>query len=180
MRRKVKWGEAGVTLVELIFVIILVGILAVVGSMLLLQAMNASIAQDVRADFTSQGRLAIERMAREIRLIRSATGADITKATTDLDFCDINEARVEFRLLGTDLQRRDGTPCVAPVVWNNWTTLASNIEAATFAFTYYQTDGATPAAGVNEVWIVQIYMNVTRPAGGEAQAFRTRVHPGSF
>ncbi|HET8760374.1 MAG TPA: prepilin-type N-terminal cleavage/methylation domain-containing protein, partial [Nitrospiria bacterium] len=73
--------QSGVTLIELVITIVIVGIIAATTSLLLLTGVREYSAQDARVTITTQGRLSLERMAREIRLIRSRTAADIPTMT---------------------------------------------------------------------------------------------------
>ena len=71
----------GFTLVELIVVIILTGIIFSFGSALLGKVFSSySLKQDV-ADADWQAKVALERMARELRAVRSATAADLDIAS---------------------------------------------------------------------------------------------------
>lgn len=159
-------GQEGVTLIELVITIVLVGIIASVGSLLLQQGVRAYINEDARADLTNQGRVAIERMAREIREIRSRTSLDIPGccSATSLSFYDVAGNRIDYDVSGGNVVRR------------NLTALASG-DAVVLGFLYYRTDG-TPAANASEVWVIQVDLIVTR--NGESQPFRIRVHPRSF
>ncbi len=158
-------GQEGVTLIELVITIVLVGIIASVGALLLQQGVRAYINEDARADLTNQGRVAIERMAREIREIRSRTSLDIPGccSATALSFYDVAGDRIDYDVSGSTLRR-------------NLTPLASS-DAVALGFVYFKSDG-TPAAAAAEVWVIQVDLTVTR--NGESQPFRIRVHPRSF
>lgn len=171
--RNIRREEAGFTLIELSIVIVLIGIIAGVGAMLILQGVNAYISQDVRADLTSQGRLAIERMAREIRTIRQASemgtaviGTISGNPTSSLIFADLTGTSITYSLSGTTLNRTVGAGVFA---------LAEGVAA--LEFRHYDTTGAlttTPAS----VWQVQIDLALTKK--GESQSFKIRVHPRNF
>ena len=156
--------DAGFTLIELIITIVLVGIIAGIGALVVLQGVNAFLAEDIRADLTTDGRLAIERMAREIRTIRSRTAADIpTKVAGTLSFVDLDGNPITYTSGGGSVTR-------------NGTTLASATTAA-LGFLYFQQDG-TPAGSAAQVWVIQVDLTLT--TGGESQAFRIRAHPRNF
>ncbi|WDT77127.1 MAG: type II secretion system protein [Candidatus Manganitrophus sp.] len=156
----------GFTLVELILTIVLVGIIAGMASVFLRQGLNAFIAEDARADITSQGRLAIERMAREIRMIRSRTAADLpgccTNPSTSLNFFDISGSNIVYALAGNTVTR-------------NGIVLAQGSPTIALDFRHYQQDGTTLATTAAQVWSIQVDLTVTK--NGESQAFRVRVHP---
>ncbi|MEO5657580.1 MAG: type II secretion system protein, partial [Nitrospiria bacterium] len=130
--RTARRGQEGFTLIELVITIVLVGIIAGVGALFLQQGVRAYISADARTDLTNQGRLAIERMAREIRTIRSRTNADIPGccSATALSFYDVAGNRIDYAVAGGTVTR-------------NLTPLASG-EAVVLGFLYYRTDG-TPA-----------------------------------
>lgn len=160
--------QRGFTLVELILTIILVGIIAGMASVFLRQGLNAFVAEDARADITNQGRLAIERMAREIRMIRSRTAADLpgccTNPSTSLSFFDTSGGNIVYAVAGnTVTQNGIALAAGSPILLN---------------FRYYQQDGTTLATTAAQVWSIQIDLTVTR--NGESQAFRVRVHPRNF
>ena len=155
----------GFTLIELVITIVLVGIMAGIGALLLREGTRAYISADVRADLTNQGRVAIERMAREIREIRSRTNADIPGccSATTLSFNDIAGNPIAYDVAGSTVRR-------------NLTALASG-DAVSLSFTYYQSNG-TPAVTAATVWVIQIDLTVTK--NGESQPLRIRVHPRNF
>lgn len=156
--------QAGFTLIELVITIVLVGIIGTIGSLLIMQGAKEYIAQDVRAGLTNQGRLGIERMAREVRAIRSRTAADIpTWSAGALQFTDVAGTSITYTVGAGTLTR-------------NGTALASDVSALTFS--YLQNDGVTAATLPTNIWIIRISLTVTR--AGESQTLRTRVHPRSF
>lgn len=59
--------QRGFTLIELVMVIVLLGIMAGVLTPFILKAMEAYTASRARADLVAKGRLAMERIAREVR-----------------------------------------------------------------------------------------------------------------
>jgi MSHA biogenesis protein MshO len=154
----------GFTLVEIVITIVLVGILAGLAASILIQGITSYSVEEARVDVHYQARLAMERMAREIRQIRST--ADITAITnTNLRFTDVNGASVGFTWTSPTLSR-----------WNGVGTnvLAPNITA--FNFNYYQQNGAAAAAAT--LWIVEI--TLTSQQGSESVQMSTRVHPRNF
>ncbi|MBI3607709.1 MAG: prepilin-type N-terminal cleavage/methylation domain-containing protein [Nitrospirae bacterium] len=156
--------QAGFTFIELVITIVLVGIISTIGSLLIMQGTKEYIAQDVRAGLANQGRLGIERMAREIRAIRSRTAADIPVwGAGTLQFTDVTGAAITYTVGAGALTR-------------NGTVLASDVSG--LAFSYLQNDGVTAATAATNIWIIQINLTVTR--SGETQTLRIRVHPRSF
>jgi prepilin-type N-terminal cleavage/methylation domain-containing protein len=165
----------GFTLVELIVVIVIVAVIASIAAMIILQGARAYSDEQQRSNVHYQTKLAVERMAREIRLIRSQTSADIpTMAATDVIFCDVTGKAVEFQLAGTALNRRESATC-SPLAWGGWNALAAGVTPLTFS--YLQQDGVTAAAATN-LWYVVI--DVTDQQGTETLQIRTQVHPRNF
>src|SRR5574341_583889 len=81
----------GFTLVEIVITIVLIGILSGIAAMIILQGVRAYSDEQSRSDVHYQARLALERMAREIRMIRST--ADMSTPTAwaiDLRFTEVD------------------------------------------------------------------------------------------
>ncbi len=158
----------GFTLIELIITIVVVTIIAGLAAVIISQGMSAYTAEQSLSDARYQAQLAVERMARDIRMIRSASSADIASMTaTNLSFTDINGNAIQFQRTGAS----------APyTITRNGNTLARNIQ--TLAFTYYQQDGVAAAATADAVWYVVI--DVTAVQGAQTFEVRTRVHPRNF
>jgi len=135
-------------------------------SVFLRQGLNAFVAEDARADIANQGRLAVERMAREIRMIRSRTAADLPGCcnATTLSFVDLTGATITYTQAGNTVTR-------------NGTALAAG-DAVALTFSYLQQDGTTAAALATQVWSIHIDLSVTK--SGETQVYSMRVHPRNF
>ncbi|MBI2413988.1 MAG: type II secretion system protein [Deltaproteobacteria bacterium] len=170
----------GFTLIETVMVIVLVGVIGTVVSSLLYQGSKSIEAGDVRKELSSQGRLAVERASREMRLMRCTTAgnsckpqaADITAWTaTDIRFVTTNYERIGLRFDAGQLKLSYGTGPAPDVEY----ALANNLSAASFE--YLKSDG-TPAAAVNEIWTIRLDM--TLASGAETVPFRASVHPRSF
>jgi prepilin-type N-terminal cleavage/methylation domain-containing protein len=160
----------GFTLIEIVMSIVLVGILAGVASMIIMQGARSYSAGQSRGEAHQQARFAMDRMAREIRLIRSRTIADIPVMNpTDLRFTDINGTDVRFQLDGSNNIQRSQNGGVT------WNVLASGISALTI--NYFQQDGVTVAIATN-LWFIDITLTDTQ--GSESLTLRTRVHPRNF
>ena|GEM_PF-416928 len=157
-------NERGFTLIELVMVIVITSIIASIAAMIILEGVKSYQKEASYSDIHNQGRLAIERMAREIRLIRSATATDITTMTaTNIVFNDVNGTNIQFSFAGNTISRSGNT-------------LANNVQS--LAFSYYQQDGTTVAGSAAQVWYVQI--SLTTVNAGETLPLRLRVHPRNF
>ena len=159
----------GFTLIELIIVIVIIGIISGIAALIIMQGVKAYSDENTRSDMHYQARLAVERMAREIRLIRSQTVGDIsTMNPADISFTDIQNNRVRFQLSVGTVRR-------SPDNGVTWQTLASGVTALNFS--YLQQDGVTAATAAT-LWFVVI--DVTDQQGSETLQMRTRVHPRNF
>ncbi len=169
-------NSKGFTLIEAIITIVIVGIISGIAALIILEAMKASSKEQNLSDAHYQAKIAMERMAREIRLIRSQTVGDIpTMAAAGLVFCDVTGRAIEFQLSGTALNRRESATC-SPPVWGGWNALSSN-GVNPLTFTYLDSAGAGGATAAN-LWFVEIDMTDTQ--GSESLQMRTRVHPRNF
>ncbi len=170
--------SAGFTLIEIIITIVIVSIISGIGALIVMQGVRSYSAEDTRSDVHYQARLAVERIAREARLIRDATPTDIlTMISTDLVFCDVTGKAVEFQVSGTTVRRQESATC-SPLAWGGWNNLASSIDPANSSFSYFQQDGTTVAVTADQVWFVVI--KITALQGTQSLTIQTRVHPMNF
>jgi len=161
----------GFTLVEIVITIVLIGILSGIAAMIILQGVKAYTDEQSRSDVHYQCRAAMERMARELRLIRWNTAlaqADITTMSpTVLRYTDIQGNQMGFQLNVGVIQRTQDNAAT-------WQTLATGVTALNF--NYLKQDG-TPATAAT-LRLVEITM--TDLQGSETLQMRTRVHPRNF
>ncbi len=108
-------NHKGFTLIEMIMVIMLIGIVAAIIAIPLSQGVKGWFQATSREGISQSGRIAIERMAREIRNTarKSDNNPCISTATaTAFIFSDLNGnlttcASITFSLSGTKIQRTD-------------------------------------------------------------------------
>jgi prepilin-type N-terminal cleavage/methylation domain-containing protein len=94
----------GFTLIEIVVVIIILGVIAGIGSRMIQAGFNAYLTNQYITGANAQARLALERMPRDIHNINAA--ANITTATaSQLSFTDINGSTVTYQRSGTQLMR---------------------------------------------------------------------------
>jgi prepilin-type N-terminal cleavage/methylation domain-containing protein len=160
-------SQKGFTMVELVIVIVLIGIIAMTASLLIGQAAQSYQKEDNYSAVLNQGRLALERMAREIRTIRSSRAVDISSCTaTTLGFIDANGIPVTYNYAGTTLTETNG--------------LGTNILADklnVFGFVYSTSVGGVPPT-CSAIWSITI--NLTPAQGSESLPLRISIHPRSF
>ena len=171
----------GFTLLEMVLVIILVGIVFGFGSVLLGKVFSSySLKQDI-SDADWQAKVALERVARELRAVRSATAADLAfPSASEIRFVDSDGNNVCFYLNAGQLARAENTP-VQPCGTTNRRAVADNISD--LRFRYWDNTGAeimppAPPASVTTVYYITVQLSV---AGGPYNAtFRTNVRPRNF
>ena len=112
----------GFTLIEMIITIVLLSIIAVMSSVILQQGYKSYIVSKNSISADWHGRLALERMARDIRAIYSA-GMITTATATQLTFNEPGDtATVTYKLDGSTLMR-------------NNQPLATGVKKLTFTYT---------------------------------------------
>jgi prepilin-type N-terminal cleavage/methylation domain-containing protein len=167
-------NSRGFTLVEIIVAIVLVGTIAGIAAMIILQGTRSYSDEQSRSDIHYQARLATERIAREVRLVRSC--ADVTPTvnpSTTLTFTDINGAGITFsRTVGNDLMRN------ADVVAQNVTAL--QISYLDISGTATASPGPTCGTAPTDTWLIQISLTVTDPQTAQSVSMLTRVYPRNF
>ena len=163
--RYFKGGMGGFTLIELVMTMVLIGIIAYIVATALTTGIKAYFTTDFRKEALDQSRIAMERMTREIRNVRSLgkdtdippdgyINADITTATaTSFCFTDVNGTTISFELSGTNILRGEGS---CPPVSTN--TLAANVTALNFQYiladsTVTQAPAAAELADIRRIQI---------------------------
>lgn len=158
----------GFTLIELVLTILLLGIIAAAVSQFVLQAVRSYSVEQSRGNVHSQARLAVERVVREARNVRSC--ADIAgpaNPSATLAFIDLAGAGVAFSVAAGNLSRGGDI-------------LARGVTSAQ-PFRFLKKDGVTPTTSCtppDDIWFVEI--DLTCVEGGEGLHLRSRVHPRNF
>ncbi|MHB8483676.1 MAG: PilW family protein [Nitrospiria bacterium] len=160
--------QKGFTMVELAIVIVLIGIIAMTASLLIGQAAQTYQKEDNYSAVLNQGRLALEKMAREIRMIKSSGAGDLTACTaTTLSFTDIMGNIAVYSFSGATITEN--------INGAGANVLADNLSV--FSFSYLDNSGAVPAS-CSAIWT--IILNLTPAQGGETLPVRVTVHPRNF
>ncbi|HAZ09750.1 MAG TPA: hypothetical protein DCY56_01400 [Candidatus Omnitrophica bacterium] len=150
--------EKGFTLIEVIIVITIVGIVSVIIGSMLLGVVKAWTFKLNRNDILWDGRLAMDRMTREIRTIKNSTSVT-TASAAQFRFTDTGNKDITYSLSSTNLNRTEnGTANL----------LAADVSALTF--TYYNSSDAvipSPAVSPSATDIRRVRINLTLTKNGE-------------
>jgi len=163
-------GKTGMTLIELVLGMVLIGIVALVVANALSTGIDAFFTTDNRKEALDQGRIAMDRMAKEIRNVRSSSAADLSVATaTTFTFVDTEGTTISFALGGGNITR-------------NADTLAIGISNQAFPsgiFTYVLSTGTETQApsAAERLTIKLIKIDFKATAGTESVSLQTEVWP---
>jgi len=160
--------QLGFTLVELVVVIVVLGIIASMGAVVLRDGMLGYLRGREITSADWQGRLALERITRELRDVAPSSGGTVNIANTSCNsstfaFSDIEAAPISYTQSTTTLLR-NGQP------------LADNVTG--LRFYCLQSDGQTYSTIPSAVYYVTISMVVSTP--NSSSAYRSTVRPRSF
>ena len=155
----------GFTLLEIVLVIIIITIIAAGSAQLLVQGFRAYFSGQNFINAEWQGRVALERMVRDLRAVRSS--ADITSASsTAITFNDIDGQTITYQLSGSQLMCN---------TQNNNQPLAEGINSLNFA--YYNSAGSNLGTSpvIASIRYIVITLNVT--FGGTNSTVQIGVYP---
>lgn len=156
VKHKIKNNNSyGFSLMELIIVIVIIGILAGFGSILLRDAISAGISSKKLTDSAWQARLAFQRMAKDIQNYNYA----ITPNANNVTFATIYNESVNYDSSGADLLR-------------NGQIIATGISNLNFS--YWRADG-TNTTNPNEISCIEVKATVTE--GGALLPLQTTICP---
>ena len=164
-------NKKGFTLIELVIVITIVGIAASIIGAILLGAIDAWTFKFNRNDILWDGRLAIDRMTREIRTIKDSASVT-TASSAQFRFIDAGNKDITYSLSSTNLNRtEDGAANL----------LAENVSS--FAFTYYDASDtviSVPAVSPSATDIRRVRINLTLTKNGQNVYLQSDASPKNF
>lgn len=152
--------QPGFSLIELIVVIVVLGIVASMGAVVVRNGMLAYLRGREITSADSQSRLALERIARELR--DAAVIAPGSCSASTFAFSDINAAPVSYTLSAATLLR-NGQP------------LADTVAGLRF---YCLTSAVQPTATPSAAYYVTVSMVVS--TDNTSATYRTTVKPRNF
>jgi prepilin-type N-terminal cleavage/methylation domain-containing protein len=152
----------GVTLIEIIIVIVILSIIVSVGGVLLGSGFKGGFASRDSIYAATVGRVAIERMGNDILNARSATAADLTPNANSITFISVDGKSITYSLSGTNLMR-------------NSKTLANYVSALSFTYLNQLFVATTTATEVR-----CIVINMTISYQGNTSNIATIVCPRNY
>ena len=163
--------QKGFTLIELIVVITIIGIIAGVTGFILLGVADAWTFKFNRADLLADGRLALNRMTREIREVKDLTSVT-TATSSQFRFTNTGNVDITYGLSGSDLDR---------TVDSVTNVLAQDVSS--LSFTYYDSDGdtiATPTVSPSSTDIRRVQIDLALTKNGENVYLQSQSVPRNF
>jgi prepilin-type N-terminal cleavage/methylation domain-containing protein len=172
-------GQKGFTLIEIVMVIVILGVIGAFTFQFVAHGVQAFKKSSARKDLYDQGRLALERMVRELRDTKEVTGSSgssITFKKAHPAQAADNTEEVKFQLNGTSLERvgdPNGTPATAVLASNVSSFTVTGVGAAggggglcaitydsvssgTASYTTTETFSHTIGSGTNRVLVVGV------------------------
>jgi prepilin-type N-terminal cleavage/methylation domain-containing protein len=158
----------GFTLIEMVIVIVILSIISAITINFLVDSLKIYTMTVNQKTLFDEGKLAMERMCRDVRDARSlsapaagASGSTLTFTRDNATAQDSAAEAIRFTLSGTTLQKRKSLPGVLLI------NLASNVS------TFTVTRGAAATNNANEITIL-LTLSL---ASGENLTLQTKVYP---
>ncbi|MBI1811367.1 MAG: prepilin-type N-terminal cleavage/methylation domain-containing protein [Nitrospirae bacterium] len=159
----------GVTLIELVIVMVLAAIVAVVVANALSTGVKGNLVTDYRKEALDQARVAMERMRREIRNLNNSASVT-TGIATQFCFTDTESLLIDYSYSSPNITRDTGN-CAA----GGGATLSTSITA--FSFVYLRADGVTVDSPFSAATTKLIRIILTANISGESVQLQTEVWP---
>jgi prepilin-type N-terminal cleavage/methylation domain-containing protein len=159
--------QRGFTLIEIVIVMVILSIVSVITIKFLIDSLRIYTMTVNQKTLLDEGKLALERMCRDIRDAKSITtpapggsGSTITFLRTNLTVQDIVDESITFQLTGTTLEKVKSSPSVTSAM-------------ASYVTTFSVTRGQAATNNENEI---TIQLNLAL-GSGENVNLQTRVYP---
>ena len=168
----------GLTLIELVIGMVLIAIVALVVAHALSTGITGFFVTDNRKEALDQARVAMDRMAKEMRNLKNSASVTASSATqfcfTMLDGTN-NNVLVNYSYVSasSNIRREEGGACVA----GNGQTLATSIGS--FSFAYIQANGTEETGPVQFVSVTTKRIRIIIPStvSTETVTLETEVWP---
>jgi type II secretory pathway pseudopilin PulG len=169
-------NRKGITLIEMVLGMVLVAIIALVVAHALSTGITGFFVVDNRKEALDQARVAMDRMAKEMRNLKNSASVTASSAAqfcfTMLDGTN-NNLLVNYSYVYPNIKREEAGACVA----DNGQTLATSI-AATFSFAYIQANGTEESpVQFSSVTTKRIRIIIPSTVSGETVELQTEVWP---
>jgi len=170
MRRPIAFRPTGFTLIEVVTTLIIVAVLAAISATVMSRGLlSYFVGREIARD-DAQGRLALERMARELRTVRS-TGDLVIAVANQITITDFDRNIIVYRrnAATSQLERsQDGGTTFQP--------LADNVSA--LQITYLQNNGTIAAATPATVYYITVQVDVN--TSNVDMSYRSTFKPAAF
>jgi prepilin-type N-terminal cleavage/methylation domain-containing protein len=165
----------GFTLVEMIVVITVMGVVFAMGGLIFGRAFESYHLARMTTDAAAQGRLALERVARELRQARGANANDLALdvAATSVRFNDLNGNGVCFYQAGTQLMRSGDGPASACGT-TQAQPLADRLTTPGFALVAVTLSGVSTTTATGAYYLA---VTISVNNDGAIETYRTAVFP---
>jgi prepilin-type N-terminal cleavage/methylation domain-containing protein len=170
IRHSTAFRSGGFTLIEVVITLIIIGALATIGATLMSRGfLSYFVGREIARD-DAQGRLALERMARELRTVRGTADLNIGVAN-QITITDFDQNVIVYR-------RNAGTSQLERSQDNGATfqPLADNVSILTIS--YLQNDGTTAAAVAANVYYITVLLTIV--TSNVNLSYRSTFKPAAF
>jgi prepilin-type N-terminal cleavage/methylation domain-containing protein len=161
--------QCGLTLIEMIITIVVLGALGALGASMFVDAFRASSMVNSGQATADQARYAVERMGRELREVKYANGYQLTSGVASgvntVTFVNGSNVTVTIARSGAQLNLAYSSPAVSATLANNVTN---------FQLDFKQLDNSA-ATSTSDVRFVVITLTVRDAENGLVVSQQTRV-----
>jgi prepilin-type N-terminal cleavage/methylation domain-containing protein len=171
----------GFTLIEVVVTMIVAAILFGLGATVISGAFRTYFLGREINQNDWQGRLALERMTRELRTVRAATNPPIPPGDLNINtagqitFVDFSGNTIVYRQTGNTIERSQNAGAFQP--------LADNVSTTSpLTFSYLRNDGVTPepVLGGFSTNVYYVTLSFTVSSANASATYRGTVKPTSF